>query len=182
MARRLVGIWNIITYIISKLVVVINHGWTNQPHESARDTLVSHKRAKVLSIWILGITNRLYTVLRANSHGVPSHLMSINAISFVESMEVGTYHFTHGLKSLIPSMTWLSTWQRFLEMRFWDLCWELVKQNARLDSQPNSCNFFCLNYSRSNLSDCWQHFNGFSRLKSYDFASMLGLGTPCTGL
>ena len=142
MARRLVGIWNIITYIISKLVVVINHGWTNQPQESARDTLVSHKRAKVLSIWILGITNRLYTVLRANSHGVPSHLMSINAISFVESMEVGTYHFTHGLKSLIPSMTWLSTWQHFLEMRV-GTCVESWSSRM-LDStlNPTHANFF----------------------------------------
>jgi hypothetical protein len=31
----------------------------------------------------------------------PSHMMSIHAISTVESMEVGTYHFTQG--SLIPS-------------------------------------------------------------------------------
>ena len=26
-------------------------------------------------------------------------------------MEVGIYHFTHGPKSRVPSMTWMPTWQ-----------------------------------------------------------------------
>ena len=39
------------------------------------------------------------------------------AISAVESMEVGTYHFTRRLKSLVSTMTWIPTWQHFLEVR-----------------------------------------------------------------
>ena len=33
-------------------------------------------------------------LIRASSYKIPSHLRSIRAISAVESMEVGTYHFT----------------------------------------------------------------------------------------
>jgi hypothetical protein len=33
---------------------------------------------------------------------VPSHLRLIHAISTVESMEIGAYHFTQGPKSLVP--------------------------------------------------------------------------------
>ena len=35
---------------------------------------------------------------KAGSHVVPSHLSSIRVILAVESMEVGTYHFTWGPK------------------------------------------------------------------------------------
>ena len=41
--------------------------------------------------------------LRAHSHGDPSHSRSICAISAVENMEVGTYHFTWGSKAQV---TW----------------------------------------------------------------------------
>ena len=33
---------------------------------------------------------------------VPSHLRSICAILAIESMEVGTFHFTHGSKPVSP--------------------------------------------------------------------------------
>ena len=36
----------------------------------------------------------LNPTLKANTHNVPSHLRSIHAISIIENMEVGTYHFT----------------------------------------------------------------------------------------
>ena len=38
-------------------------------------------------------------ILRVGSHNIPSHMRSIHPISTVESMEVGTYHFTHGFPS-----------------------------------------------------------------------------------
>ena len=41
--------------------------------------------------------------LRAGSHGVPSHLRLIPAISTVESMEVGAYHCTQGPCYKVPS-------------------------------------------------------------------------------
>ena len=55
--------------------------------------------------------------LRACSHGFPSHLRSIRAISIIESMKVGTYHFTQVSKSQVPTMTWMTTWQHSLEVR-----------------------------------------------------------------
>ena len=48
---------------------------------------------------------------------VPSHSRSICAISVVESMEVGTYHFTRVPSPKSPSMTWMPTWQHFLKVR-----------------------------------------------------------------
>ena len=32
-------------------------------------------------------------------------------------MDVGTYHFTRDPESPVPSMTWMLTWQHFLEVR-----------------------------------------------------------------
>ena len=48
---------------------------------------------------------------------VPSHLRSVRAISTVESMEVEAYHFARSPTSQVPSMTWMPTWQHFLEVR-----------------------------------------------------------------
>ena len=59
---------------------------------------------------------------------VPSHLRSICTISTVESMEVGTYHFTRDLMFQVPTTTWMPSWQHFLEVRLgtWVASW--VKQ------------------------------------------------------
>ena len=40
-------------------------------------------------------------------------------------------------------------------------------------------NIFAYNNQDSTLNDNPPYFNGFLKLKSWDFASMLGLGTPC---
>jgi hypothetical protein len=44
------------------------------------------------------------TMIKANSYGIPvlSYSRSIHAVSTIGSMIVGTFHFTHGLKSLSP--------------------------------------------------------------------------------
>ena len=87
-------------------------------------------QSQSLRAWKLGLTT---------SHGgpksyVPIHLRSIYAISIVEGMEVGTYHFTHGPKPYVPNITWMPTWQRFLEVRL-KMCWESRQANLKLD--PN---------------------------------------------
>ena len=46
----------------------------------------------------------------------------------------------------------------------WDLCWELRLRKC-----------FCIKCPRSNFNDNYIYYNGFLRLKSWDFASMLGL-------
>ena len=48
----------------------------------------------------------------------PSHLRSIRAITAVENMELGTYHFTHGPKYDI------------FGDEAWDLCWELDRAKS----------------------------------------------------
>ena len=46
---------------------------------------------------------RVWKSGRITSNGVPSHLRSICAISAVERMEVGTYHFKWGPKAQVNS-------------------------------------------------------------------------------
>ena len=135
---------------------------------------------------------------------LPSHLRSIRAISTVEGMEVGTYHFTrvpspksrevnpcnlnprehgswglttshgvpspkslgvnlcnlnrrehgswglttsHGVprpKTQVPTMTWMPTWQHFLEVRHETCVARWVEQKARPNSQPKSREYFCI--------------------------------------
>ena len=66
------------------------------------------------------------------------------------------------------------TRQHFWEVRL-GICVELwVKQNARSKSSNDSRRCFRMENSRSDF-DNYPCFNGFSRLKSWDFASMLGL-------
>jgi hypothetical protein len=48
-------------------------------------------QSQTLRTWRLGLPT---------SHEVPIYLRSIHAILAIESMEVGTYHFTRGLESL----------------------------------------------------------------------------------
>ena len=71
--------------------------------------------------------------LRAGSHGaqVPSHLRSICAISAIESMEVGSYHFTWIFESWVSSMTWMSTWRHFSRARLGTSVESWVEQKAR---------------------------------------------------
>ena len=107
---------------------------------------------------------------------VPIHLRLHHAILTVDSMEVGTYHFTHGPKSQVPSMT-QSTWQHVLEAGLGSGLVLRVGLSKNLDRT--------LNTSPMN-SVAWNiHSNVFLRLKSWDFACMhrgdlltwVGLGT-----
>ena len=75
---------------------------------------------------------------RSPKFKVPSHMRLIHAISTIESMEVGTYHFTRGPKSYVPSMTWIFAWQHFLKVRLGTCVASCLKQKARLNSQPKS--------------------------------------------
>jgi len=50
---------------------------------------------------------------------VPSHLRSIHAILAIESMEVGTYHFTQGSKYDMDAHMTLFGGEA------WEMCWEL---------------------------------------------------------
>ena len=52
-------------------------------------------------------------------------------------------------------------------------CW--VEQKARPNSQDKSRKYLCIKYSRSDFNDTLPYFNGFLRLKIWDFTSMLGL-------
>jgi hypothetical protein len=79
-------------------------------------------------------------------HKVPSHLRLIRAVLAVESMEVGTYHFTWGPKSMSPKYdmdAYMATF--FWEVRL-ETCGEgWAEQKARLNSQHKSCIYFCIN-------------------------------------
>ena len=66
---------------------------------------------------------------------VPSHLRPICAILAVESIEVGTHHFTWGPKSWVPSITWIPTWQHFLEVRLGTCVESWAEQKARPNPQ-----------------------------------------------
>ena len=57
-------------------------------------------------------------------------------MSTVESMEVGTDHFTQRPKSLILTMTWMPTGQHFLEVKLGTCVVSWVEQKARPNSQP----------------------------------------------
>ena len=76
---------------------------------------------------------------------VPSHLRSIRTISTAESMEVGTYHFTQDPKSYVPTMTWMPTWQHFLEVRLGTCVESWVEQkgivNITCNRSPEKCFF-----------------------------------------
>ena len=76
--------------------------------------------------------------LRAGLHGSqvlspksPKIAQRLSAILAIESMKFGTHHFTRGLKSQVPSMTWMPTWQRFLEVRVGTCVESWVKQKTR---------------------------------------------------
>ena len=87
--------------------------------------------------------------------------------------------------SQVPSMTWMLTWQHFLEVGLGTCVESWVEPKARPNSQHNSREHFCIKYSKSYLNEYKSYFDGFSRLKSWDFAltlglvDMSGLGTPC---
>ena len=76
-------------------------------------------------------------------------------------------------------MTWMPTWQHFLEVKLETCVVSWITQNVRLDSEPKSCKYICIKQSRSNFNDNWPYFSDYLRLTSWDFASMLGLGTMC---
>ena len=166
------------------------HGYTTiisiHPHKAEEATYLSTHVDPMLA-------------LRASSHEVPSHLSSIRAISTIESMEAGTYHFTRVLKSSIPSMTWVPTWQQFLEVRL-GRCVESRsvktphptsrKCCAQHNQDPQHCSYWMrgrffklltvphntvmdMNNVMSDFKKSFAYFNGFLRLKSWDFASML---------
>jgi hypothetical protein len=63
------------------------------------------------------------------------HLRSICAISPVESVEVGTYHFTQGPKSQVLSTTQMPTWQHFLEVKHENYVESWDEQKARPNLQ-----------------------------------------------
>ena len=52
-------------------------------------------------------------------------------------------------------------------------CW--VEQKARPNSQHKFRKYFCVKYFRSDFYDKYPYFNGFLKLRSWDFAFMLGL-------
>ncbi len=60
--------------------------------------------------------------LRAGPHMVPSHLSSIHAISTVENMEVGFYHFTWGSQVLSPNYDMDVYMATLFGGEAWDLC------------------------------------------------------------
>ena len=59
--------------------------------------------------------------------------------------EVGTYHFTQAPKSLLPSMTWILTWQHFLKVKLGICVENWVEQKTKPNSQHKSPQFFCKN-------------------------------------
>ena len=98
----------------------------------------------------------------------PSHLRSICVISTVESMEVGIEHFTWGPKSYVPSMTWMPTWEHFLEVRLGTCVESWVEQEAR----PNAQHSLARSLHKTikiRLNEYRPYFNGFLRLKNWDF-------------
>jgi hypothetical protein len=70
---------------------------------------------------------------------VPSHLRSMYAMVAVQSMEVGTYHFTRGPKSQVPSPNYdMDAYMATLsEGEARDLCWELG-QAKKIDPTLNT--------------------------------------------
>ena len=113
--------------------------------------------------------------LRAMSHG--SQVLSPKSLEVnpcnLSRWEFGSWDLLlyTGLKSLVSSMTWMSTWQHSFGGE--------VRLGTCVESWPNSrlksCEYFCIKYAGSNFNDMWSCVSGVLRLKSWDIASMLGL-------
>ena len=73
---------------------------------------------------------------------VPSHLRSIRAISAVESMEVGTYHFTRGTQVLSPNYDMDAYMATLLGGELGTCVRSGVHQRAIPNSQHKSCKYF----------------------------------------
>ena len=78
-------------------------------------------------------------------------------ISTVGNMEVGTCHFTPGVKPKVPSTTWMSTWHRFMEVRL----------DSTLNTNPTNI------FAQHNQDPTWFIMN---RILMISWGSKLGLG------
>ena len=80
---------------------------------------------------------------------------------------------SHG--SQVLSMTWMLTWPHFLEVKLETCVESWVEPKARPNPQHKSCKYFCIKYSKYDFNEYKSYFDGFFKLKSWDFASTLGL-------
>ena len=133
------------------------------------------------SLWVtlsFKIRNSSRQLLQASSHGVLRHESQltwdqIHAISTIENMkEVRTYHSTWILGPKREMDAFMAT---LFGGEACNLCWiNFVKQKTRRNSQHKSYNLCIIHHP--SLLNVNHVLMGLLRLKSWDLASMLGLG------
>ena len=124
--------------------------------------------------------------LRSSSHAGASPKSQVIWGQSMRSQLLKAWKLAHATSHGVPSMTWMSTWQHFLEVRAWDLCWGLVwaKNQTQLWTKFSQkrrlkiikvqifmiLNLILMIYRGSKvgtLSPCW------------DLLTSVGLGTWC---
>jgi hypothetical protein len=111
---------------------------------------------------------------------VPSHLRPIRAIPTVESIKVETKPRHMG--SRVPSMTWILTWQHFLEVRLGTCVESWVKKGGA--TLNTSLAFFLHNIKKDLTLMIIRHILMVSRGSTFwtlppcwDLLTLVGLGT-----